>query len=197
MRQAKDHRPAILNAAAKLFRQKRFHEVLVEDVAEAAGVAKGTIYRYYRTKEELLAEICFVSLEELARDLAGLAERPESARERLFKMVEGAARYFREHSDFFEVMQREWGQACLQRKSRFLAYRSKTRATFAKVIRDGQATGEFRGVDASLAAEMLMGMNRSMLFYGDPRMSAARVSRLILEVFLRGIADTNGGQHEE
>ena len=192
MRRPKDHRPAILSAAARLFRQKRFHEVLVEDVAAAAGVAKGTIYRFYRTKEELLAEICFVSLEELACDLARIARQPVRARVRLGRMVEGAARYFREHSDFFEVMQREWGQACLQRGSRFLAYRAKTRAIFAGVIRDGQAAGEFRGVDANSAADMLMGMNRSMLYFGDPRMGAARVARLVLEVFLRGIGAPKG-----
>jgi len=194
MRRPTDHRPAILSAAARLFRHKRFHEVLVADVAAAAGVAKGTIYRFYRTKEEMLAAICFASLEELACDLARVARRPERARVRLARMVEGAARYFREHSDFFEVMQREWGQACLQRKSRFQAYRAKTRAIFAKVIRDGQAAGEFRGVDASSAADMLMGMNRSMLDFGDPRLSPGRVSRLILEVFLRGIAVPDEGE---
>ena len=192
MRRPQDHRPAIQSAAARLFRQKRFHEVRMEDVAAAAGVAKGTIYRFYRTKEELLAEICFASLEELAGELARISQRPENARERLARMVEGAARYFREHSDFFEVLQREWGQACLQRKSRYLAYRVKTRAIFARVIRDGQAAGELRGVDASAAADMLMGMNRSMLYFGDPRMSAARVARLVLEVFLKGVAVPGG-----
>lgn len=192
MRRPKDHRPAILNAAARLFRQKRFHEVLVEDVAEAAGVAKGTVYRFYRTKEELLAESCYVCLEELTCDLARIAQEPESARERLARMLEGAARYFREHSDFFDVLQREWGQACLQRKSRYLAYRSRTRAVFARVIRSGQAAGEFREVDTSAAADMLMGMNRSMLYFGDSRLSAARMAQLVLEVFLRGIAVPNG-----
>jgi TetR/AcrR family transcriptional regulator, fatty acid metabolism regulator protein len=192
MRRAKDHRPAILDAAARLFQRKRFHEVLVADVAAEAGGAKGTIYRFYRTKEELLAATCFVSLEELASELAQMAELPENAQWRLDKMLEGAARYFREHTDYFEVMQREWGQACLQRKSRYLAYRAKTRAIFAKVIRDGQAAGEFREVEASSAADMLMGMNRSMLFFGDPRLSPARVARLVLEVFLRGISVPKG-----
>lgn len=192
MRRPKDHRPAILSAAARLFRQKRFHEVLVEDVAAAAGVAKGTIYRFYRTKEELLAEICFVSLEELACDLARIARQPVRARVRLGRMVEGAARYFREHSDFFEVMQREWGQACLAKRSPFQTSRKKAREIYAGVIRDGQAAGEFRTVDARTAADMLMGMNRSMIHFGDSRLPPRRVAQLILEVFLGGIALLEG-----
>ncbi|MGD0089298.1 MAG: TetR/AcrR family transcriptional regulator [Planctomycetota bacterium] len=192
MRTAKDHRPAILEAAARLFRQKRFHEVLMEDVAGAAGVAKGTIYRFYRTKEALLAATCWISLDELAGDLARVAEQPEGARQRLFQMLECVARHFRQHSDSFEVMQREWARACLQKGSRLSLYRAKLRGIFAKVIRDGQAAGGFRAVDAGPAAEMLMGMNRNMLYFGDPHLSPARVAGLILDVFLGGIARSEG-----
>jgi TetR/AcrR family fatty acid metabolism transcriptional regulator len=192
MRIPKDHRPAILEAAARLFQQKRFHEVLMEEVADEAGVAKGTIYRFFRTKEELLGVICFVSLEELARDLARVTERPERARERLLQMVECVVRHFREHSDSFELMQREWARACLRKDSRLMAYRTKVRGIFTKVIRDGQSAGEFRALDAGSAAEMLMGMNRNMLYFGDAHLTPARVAKLIADVFLCGIAAPEG-----
>ena len=41
----------ILEAAAQLFATHRYHEVRMEDVAAEAGVAKGTIYRYFKDKE--------------------------------------------------------------------------------------------------------------------------------------------------
>ena len=43
----------MLDAAARLFGAHRFHEVRMEDVAAAAEVGKGTLYRYFRDKEEL------------------------------------------------------------------------------------------------------------------------------------------------
>lgn len=194
MRRPKDHRPAILNAAAQLFGQKRFHEVLMDDVADAAGVAKGTVYRFYRTKEELLLAVCLFSLDELARELEQVAARPENARVRLSRMVESAHRYFRQRSDFFEVMQREWGHACLDKMSPFTARRAKARGIYARVIRDGQTTGEFRGVDAETAAGILMGMNRAMLHSGDSRHKPEKTARLVLDVFLSGIAVPKGAR---
>src|SRR5438445_7592677 len=43
----------ILNAAAQLFAKHHYHEVRMDDIAAHAGVAKGTVYRYYRAKEDL------------------------------------------------------------------------------------------------------------------------------------------------
>ena len=47
----------ILMAAARLFAGRRFHEVRMEDIADAAGFGKGTLYRYFKDKEELFEAI--------------------------------------------------------------------------------------------------------------------------------------------
>ncbi|MSQ93318.1 MAG: TetR/AcrR family transcriptional regulator [Gemmataceae bacterium] len=47
----------ILDAAAQLFAKRRYHEVRMDDIAESAGVAKGTLYKYYHDKEDLLSQI--------------------------------------------------------------------------------------------------------------------------------------------
>src|SRR5215470_547314 len=43
----------ILEAARKIFAKKGFHEAKVEDIADAAGVAKGTVYLYYESKRDI------------------------------------------------------------------------------------------------------------------------------------------------
>lgn len=164
----------------------------MEDVADSAGVAKGTIYRFYRTKEDLLLATCLASLDDLAAKLERIACGRDGARTRLSRMVECAVQYFHQHSDFFEVLQREWGHACLDRKSSFASPHRRARGIYAKVIRDGQAAGEFRGVDAETAADLLMGMNRSTIHFGDPRLAPARVAATITTVFLDGIAISRG-----
>src|SRR5215471_17249445 len=63
----------ILEAARKVFAGKGFHEAKVEDIAEAAGVAKGTVYLYYQSKRDLyfaalkfgIAEMYALLIEEL------------------------------------------------------------------------------------------------------------------------------------
>ena len=58
----------------------------------------------------------------------------------------------------------------------------------AHAIRDGQAAGAFREVDAETAADLLMGMERSTIHFGDSRLMPARAAENILTVFLEGIA---------
>ena len=43
----------ILEAARKVFAEKGFHEATMDDIAEAAGVAKGTVYLYYESKRDV------------------------------------------------------------------------------------------------------------------------------------------------
>ncbi len=55
----------IVRAAEELFNSRRFHEVTMEDVCRAAGVGKGTIYRYFKDKEELFLRVATSGSEEL------------------------------------------------------------------------------------------------------------------------------------
>ena len=57
-------------SAEIMFASKRFHEVLMEDIALSAGVGKGTIYRYFKNKEELYAAL----LKEASNELMNLIE---------------------------------------------------------------------------------------------------------------------------
>lgn len=54
VKSAEERRQDILAAAIRLFSEKGFNETTVDDVAEKAGVAKGTIYIYFRSKEHIL-----------------------------------------------------------------------------------------------------------------------------------------------
>ena len=52
----------IVRAAAEVFANRDFHRVLMDDVAARAGVGKGTLYRYFPTKDDLyFATICIAT----------------------------------------------------------------------------------------------------------------------------------------
>lgn len=53
-----ERRSAILGAAAYLFSVREYREVSIDDVARGAGLAKGTVYLYFKTKETLFLELC-------------------------------------------------------------------------------------------------------------------------------------------
>ena len=89
-----EKRHLIMQAAEKLFTSRRFHEITMEDVAAAADVAKGTIYLYFRDKEDLFAQTCTAGLEEMCELLEPVPEEAPFAEQLL-----GACRQF---SEFFE-----------------------------------------------------------------------------------------------
>src|SRR4051794_27410939 len=104
MRIATDHREAILQTAARLFARKPFHEVLMEEIAEQTGIAKGTVYRFFPNKDDLFASLYVRFVEMLSCEVgrAAGAEPLESMRRMLVRL----SQVVHENHDFFQVMQR-------------------------------------------------------------------------------------------
>src|SRR5256885_16620289 len=79
-----DKRKAILRAATEVFARNGYFNAKVADVARAAGVADGTVYLYFKSKEELLHSIfnrgVAAALEEARREIAPLADPREKLR---------------------------------------------------------------------------------------------------------------------
>src|SRR5689334_19320292 len=76
----------ILNVAVRLFATHRFHQARMEDIAACAGVGKGTLYRYFKDKEELhtaLLERATDQMIERLRAAARLGDDPVSKLEAL------------------------------------------------------------------------------------------------------------------
>ena len=62
-------RERMLEVAAELFSKKNYHEVMMDDVARLTDVAKGTVYNYFSSKEELYFTIMSSKLENLNTSL--------------------------------------------------------------------------------------------------------------------------------
>ena len=72
-----DRRKIILEEAARLFSAKRFDEVLMDYIAQQAGVGKGTIYTYFADKEELYFAVVFKGF---AGSTSSFSARPIASR---------------------------------------------------------------------------------------------------------------------
>ncbi|HUX93260.1 MAG TPA: TetR/AcrR family transcriptional regulator, partial [Ignavibacteriaceae bacterium] len=62
-------RKNIIDSASNLFSRKSYHEVMMEDVASMSGIAKGTVYTYFSSKEELYFSIMQLRMEKLTTSL--------------------------------------------------------------------------------------------------------------------------------
>src|ERR1051325_3909822 len=76
-------RERILVAAERVFTERPFHQVHMDDVARRTGVAKGTLYLYFAGKRELYLAVLFEGVERLRRSLAAVATAPARPLDRL------------------------------------------------------------------------------------------------------------------
>ena len=98
-------REAIVKAAAELFATRPFHEVRLDDVAAAAGVGKGTLYIYFKGKEDLYNSLVLRGFEQLIERMKQQIESAGgSAWDRLGLIVNGFVGWAKRSPHFFQLM---------------------------------------------------------------------------------------------
>src|SRR5271170_4819517 len=98
-------RKLIVQTAIRLFSEQPFHKVRLDDVAEAAGVGKGTVYIYFKNKEELYYSLVYEGLAELVdKCRARIKENPERYRENFLAIIQDLADYAVHYPRLFEIM---------------------------------------------------------------------------------------------
>ncbi len=137
-------RAQITEAAVEVFAEKGFHAARVSDIARRAGVADGTIYNYFKNKEDLLLSIFEEKMDIL---LAGVAEALEGVDDPCEQIRVFARHHFmqvQQNRSSAEVLQIE-----LRLSNKFLKhYRPEKLWAYldvvARAVREGQRRGIFR-----------------------------------------------------
>jgi len=101
-----DKRDRILAAATAVFAERDFHRVQVSEVAERAGVGKGTLYLYFPTKDALHRVALRKSLEHVAEQVDHAAAADLPAAEALRAIVLAILRFFWRRQHLLTVVQR-------------------------------------------------------------------------------------------
>jgi TetR/AcrR family fatty acid metabolism transcriptional regulator len=181
-----DKELVILEAASRVFAQRPFHEVLIDSIATDAGIGKGTIYRYFETKDELYFAAVLHVLDTLTAALDLTLREEAAATPRLEAIATVILRHFWERRQMLAFFQREEHfpirhEELTRRRERILRFVQET-------ILAGIERREFRGIDARIGADLFLGMVRSMnLFHRSDDRLEDLVAQL-MGVFLSGVA---------
>ncbi len=77
---------AIINAASSMFQQKGYHETKMNEIAQKAGIGKGTVYEYFSSKQELFEEVCIIKLNELYLSIEEIANKKISFKSKVIEI---------------------------------------------------------------------------------------------------------------
>ncbi len=157
---------AIKAAALKLFSEKGFYATSTRDLTEAAGVSKGTLYWYYKSKEEVAFSLVsdmlgdFLELIERARDEGG----PVIAR--LERLVADVAELYYRETDYLRLLWKFRADRSFifskEYTERVTSYYVKIRGALEAMVEQGIAAGEIREVDPRLMAFILLGITEGL-----------------------------------
>ena len=185
-----DRRAQILGSAARLFEQKRFDEVLMEDIARAASVAKGTLYSHFADKEELYFAVVFDGICRLNARLKQEASDASDPTAQLRAMVHAIVSFFADDRVFFRLMSAEDARSATGRsdhRRRWSKQRHGQTHAIAEVLEAGARAGVFRVTHAHVQAEILRGMVRSVLMSKADGLGVEERVDIILQSFLVGL----------
>ncbi|HSE79286.1 MAG TPA: TetR/AcrR family transcriptional regulator [Alphaproteobacteria bacterium] len=154
MRNGEATRNKLHTTSLKLFVEKGVTETTVRDIALGAGVAEGTLYRHYASKDALVEDLFQRNYAAFGRTLAELARRHEGHRQKLEAMIGGFCRLFDENPHLFRFLLLAQHQTLPKLRNGFENPVQVVRDVIAAAMR----AGAIRARDANLAAGMVIGL---------------------------------------
>jgi AcrR family transcriptional regulator len=151
-------REQIVGAASRVFAARPYHVVRMDDVAAAARVGKGTLYRYFPSKEDLYLGVVAEAFDLLIRQLERVEAADLPAAVALARMIEAIVETFARHLPFFRLMHQGEARLFLRKKQVVRARRDRIADGLARLLERGAQTGVFRKVDLALGPSMLIGL---------------------------------------
>jgi len=173
----------IIKIAANLFSQKSFHDVTMDEIAEKVGVAKGTIYLYFSSKDNLYLEILehtFGSIEALLEKEVNTASL---APEKLKNVLAIIIKFYRGNIDVLKILSRDETHLIQEHHDLTEKWRLRRIELYEKIIEKGIKEGSFKTRNTELAALILYGaVGAVMVFYDLDKSPEAIAEELYSEI---------------
>jgi len=192
-------RERIIQAAAKFFGEKGYHNTTTAEIAEAAGVAAGTIYIYFSSKEELVVA---VFEEFLGRNMSRLQEgiaAASSPDDKIRTMMSLGFKLMEENPDSARIFLSQLRQSTMMIKMVAKQSSRAYRDIIEAILREGIDQGVFRPMDTGAAATMLFGAYQNVVLdwvADDCSYPLGDMADATSNFILRGVLADDGGTQQ-
>ncbi len=177
----------IIRAAANLFSQKSYHDVTMDDIAEKVGVAKGTIYLYFDSKEKLYLEIMEETYEEIESILEKETAKSDPAPMKLKKVLGLIFKFYLQNLDVLRILSRDETHLIREHYELTEHWRLRRIKLYEKILEKGINEGSFRPSNTELTALIIFGLVRSVMFYYKSEKSAESIAEEVFSMISEGI----------
>lgn len=183
-----DRRDEILTAAERCFARSGFHQTSMQEICAEAGMSPGNLYRYFRSKEEIIAGIAERNRSEAAEQLQKLQGAPD-----FFGALSLIARHYLVEKSAEEVALCAEIMAESRRNAEiaklYQEMEQEVKAQFAAILRQAAARGDIRSdldPDGAVSVILAIGDGLSWRRAVDPNFEAEAILPLVMEM-IRGL----------
>ncbi len=192
-RETEFRKKAIVEAAREVFSERGYDGTTLDSVAEKSEFAKGTLYKFFRNKEELYLSV----VEDVFREINDIAEKAMSeeraVRDKFALFIDRLITHFSDHADFFRLLMREVGRINMTewRGSPHAMIHEKLNDILAQELEKGMKAKELRRLDPLKAAQvfnhMVYAYHMNNLFYEHDQKMRKQAVDFLISVFFDGI----------
>ena len=184
-----EKRQAILERAIQTFADCGFRGTDVQVIADGAGVGKGTVYRYFRSKEDLFWAATFEVMLRLEQHIFGAMENVEGAVAKIRASAVAYARFFEANPPFLEMFIQERAEFRGSGPESHREYHQKLVRRFENILQQGIESGELKPLDTLKTTHTLGSLLYGIVVLGFhlAPLSAVQMAEHSIDIFLQGI----------
>jgi TetR/AcrR family fatty acid metabolism transcriptional regulator len=148
----------IVDAAIIVIAENGYHQAQVSKIAKEAGVADGTIYLYFKNKEDILISVFKEKMAIFIEDLEEILKKNISTSEKLFKMIDNHFRLLHEDRYYAIVTQLELRQTNKELRMQINGVLKEYLTLLDNILKEGMDNGTLDdSIDIRLARQMVFG----------------------------------------
>jgi AcrR family transcriptional regulator len=193
-------RHAAIRSAAAVFAEKGFHGSSTRDIAEHLGIKQGSLYYYFKSKEEALSEVCLFGIQDYVRHMALIAAGEQSFEAKLVATITSHLTSYREKNEALKVYNDERLYLPEEKRRKLKELGSSYRQQLEHIFEEGIRSGNVRSsVDCHFAAQAVIGMCNAWgdLIVRDPELDLFEIIRKCTDLLVNGFMEKKDNEVKE
>lgn len=185
-----NRRKMILDTAARLFGKVGYEKCSMQDISNATNVSKGTLYHYFKTKQEIYDAIFINTLKNMIDFVGNAVDISADARTQMIQYFRAHANYFETHYwDFNATMLGVAGVSSTEMRAEAIELRDRYETILRDIINRGIESGQFRSGEPGMTARAALSLLNWMPRWYRPNgsKSADDVAAHFAELLLDGV----------
>ena len=183
-----------IRSAAAVFADKGYHGSSTRDIAEYMGIKQGSLYYYFKSKEDALSEVCLYGMHDYAERMNRISASGQTFREKLVATVTSHVTKYREKNEALRVYNAERLYLPESKRTKLKELGTGYRRLLEKIFAEGIENGEVReSIDCQFAAHAVIGMCNAWGEFIDrhPDMDLFELIENCVDLLMHGFRENN------